>query len=198
MQEFTQNYFLHTIFRNSLFTCDNISFAKCSVYFMIQYNRDLKTSKRNFISSLYQISIWRINFISGRRDTRNSTINFTRDSFLQRRKICRERAKEKHENRKSGMKTQHAILSTYINATKQEEKRKMKKVSRVIKDLMLEKKNYFCNIRESYAELMIIFACCVMIKEEAREAACLIKSGSRKQTWQREKSTSLTYKRNPT
>jgi len=35
-------------------------------------------------------------------------------------------------------------------------------------------------------------------KKQEREAASLIKSGSRKQTWQREKSTSLTYKHSPT
>lgn len=38
-------------------------------------NQDSRTSRRTFISGSCQISIWQINFISGRRDTRNSTIN---------------------------------------------------------------------------------------------------------------------------
>jgi len=38
------------------------------------------------------------------------------------------------------MKTQHAIVSTYINTINKKKKREMKSVFRVIKDLILKKK----------------------------------------------------------
>jgi len=135
-----QNYFLPFLEISHLFAI--IYLLPRSAQFTLWFNSTsrLKNLKEVFTSSLYQISIWQINFISDRRDARNSMINFTRDSFLQRRKICRERAKKKYENRKSEMKTQHAIVSTYINTINKKKKREMKSVFRVIKDLILKKK----------------------------------------------------------